>query len=70
MAVEDMRSQVGAIKVEVVVEDHQNKPDIGLTIVKRWFDVDKVDAVRQLAAGMLEKRQAVCIEAARLLAQR
>lgn len=49
MAVEDMRSQLGAIKVEVVVADHQNKPDIGLTIVKRWFDVDKVDAVLDIA---------------------
>lgn len=45
MAVEDMKPQLGNIKVEVLVADHQNKPDLGLTIVKRWFDVDKVDAV-------------------------
>lgn len=49
MAVEDMKTQLGAIKVEVLVADHQNKPDIGLTIVKRWFDVDKVDAVLDIA---------------------
>ena len=33
-------------------------------------DVGTVDAVRQLAAGMLEKRRAVCLEAARILVQR
>ncbi len=49
MAVEDMKQQLGAIKVEVLAADHQNKPDIGLTVVKRWFDVDKVDAVMDIA---------------------
>lgn len=49
MAAEDMKAQLGAIKVEVVAADHQNKPDVGLTIVKRWFDVDKVDAVVDIA---------------------
>jgi branched-chain amino acid transport system substrate-binding protein len=49
MAVEDMKGQLGPIKADVVSADHQNKPDIGLTIVKRWFDVDKVDAVVDIA---------------------
>jgi branched-chain amino acid transport system substrate-binding protein len=49
MAAEDMKAKLGAIKVEVLVADHQNKPDIGITIVKRWFDVDKVDAVMDVA---------------------
>ena len=49
MAVEDMKSQLGDIKVEILVADHQNKPDVGLTVVKRWFDVDKVDAVLDIA---------------------
>lgn len=49
MAVEDMKAQLGAIKVEVISADHQNKPDVGLTVVKRWFDVDKVDAVIDIA---------------------
>ena len=33
------------LTVEVVFADHQNKPDIGSVIVKRWLDVEKVDAV-------------------------
>lgn len=45
MAIEDMKSQLGNIKVELIVADHQNKADLGATIVKRWFDVDAVDAV-------------------------
>ncbi|WP_159997351.1 ABC transporter substrate-binding protein [Roseomonas sp. 18066] len=33
------------IQVEVVVADHQNKPDVGATIARQWFDRDGVDAV-------------------------
>ncbi len=32
-------------KIEVVFADHQNKPDIGSTTVRQWFDVDNVDVV-------------------------
>jgi branched-chain amino acid transport system substrate-binding protein len=33
------------IKVEMVSADHQNKPDVGLAIVRQWFDQSGVDAV-------------------------
>jgi branched-chain amino acid transport system substrate-binding protein len=45
MAVDDLKSKLGNIKVEVLVGDHQNKADLGSTITRRWFDVDKVDAI-------------------------
>src|SRR5207247_2787426 len=32
-------------KVDISAGDHQNKPDIGLSIARQWFDVDKVDAI-------------------------
>ncbi|MGH7102253.1 MAG: ABC transporter substrate-binding protein [Acetobacteraceae bacterium] len=32
-------------KVEVVSADHQNKPDVGSTIARQWFDRDGVDAI-------------------------
>ena len=32
-------------KIEVVFADHQNKPDVGSTIVRKWFDVEQVDVV-------------------------
>jgi len=45
MAAEDFAGGGKGIKVEIVFADHQNKPDIGSTIVRRWLDIDKVDAV-------------------------
>ncbi len=32
-------------KIEVVFADHQNKPDVGAGIVRKWFDVEQVDVV-------------------------
>ena len=31
--------------VEVVFADHQNKPDLGVSIARQWFDRDGVDAI-------------------------
>ncbi len=45
MAAEDFAGGNKTIKVEIVSADHQNKPDVGSAIVRRWLDVDKVDAV-------------------------
>jgi branched-chain amino acid transport system substrate-binding protein len=45
LAVEDFQKAAPGIKVEIVVADHQNKPDIGAQIVRKWFDVDGVDIV-------------------------
>jgi hypothetical protein len=33
------------MKVEIVSADHQNKPDVGSTIARTWYDVDKVDVI-------------------------
>ena len=33
------------IAVEVLVADHQNKPDVGLTIIREWFDQGGVDLI-------------------------
>lgn len=45
MAAEDFAGGGKGIKVEIVFADHQNKPDIGSVIAKKWLDVDKVDAI-------------------------
>jgi branched-chain amino acid transport system substrate-binding protein len=34
--------------IEVVAADHQNKPDVGATIARRWFDLEKVDVIVDL----------------------
>jgi branched-chain amino acid transport system substrate-binding protein len=45
MAAEDFNGGGKNIKVEIVYADHQNKADVGSAIVRKWLDVDKVDAV-------------------------
>jgi branched-chain amino acid transport system substrate-binding protein len=49
MAVEDMGGSVLGKPIEVAVGDHQNKADIGVAIVRRWFDVDHVDMIVDLS---------------------
>jgi branched-chain amino acid transport system substrate-binding protein len=45
LAIEDFERTAPGLKVDVVAADHQNKPDLGAQIVRRWFDVEGVDAV-------------------------
>ena len=45
MAVEDFGAARKGMKVEIVSADHQNKPDVGSSIVRQWYDVDKVDVI-------------------------
>src|SRR5918992_6281900 len=45
MAVEDFGAAKKGMKVEIVVADHQNKPEVGSAIARQWFDADKVDAI-------------------------
>ncbi len=45
MAVEDFGAEKKGMKVEIVSADHQNKPDVGSTIARTWYDADKVDAI-------------------------
>jgi branched-chain amino acid transport system substrate-binding protein len=45
MAVEDFGAAKKGMKVEILVADHQNKPDVGSQIARQWFDVDKVDVI-------------------------
>src|SRR3989440_7000982 len=45
MAVEEMGGKIGDTPIEVVVADHQNKPDVGSNIARQWLDVDGVDVI-------------------------
>jgi branched-chain amino acid transport system substrate-binding protein len=45
MAIEDFGAAKKGMKVEVLVADHQNKPDVGSNVARQWYDVDKVDAI-------------------------
>ena len=45
MAVEDFGAAKKGMKVEILVADHQNKPEAGSSIARQWYDVDKVDVI-------------------------
>ncbi|HVV40184.1 MAG TPA: ABC transporter substrate-binding protein [Nitrobacter sp.] len=45
MAVEDSGLLKKGWKIEVLSGDHQNKPDVGVNITRKWIDTDKVDAI-------------------------
>lgn len=45
LAVEDFGGTLFGQPITVVAGDHQNKPDVGSTIARRWYDEDGVDAI-------------------------
>jgi len=45
MAAEDSGLVAKGWKIDVISGDHQHKPDVGATMARRWFDVDKVDII-------------------------
>ena len=48
MAVEDYGGVAAGKPVEVVSADHQNKTDVGVTIARRWYENEDVDAIFDL----------------------
>src|SRR3954452_15432696 len=51
MAIADFGGTVGGKKIEIVSADHQNKPDIGASIARKWFDEDGVDMITDLTTS-------------------
>ncbi|MBV9861501.1 MAG: ABC transporter substrate-binding protein [Alphaproteobacteria bacterium] len=51
MAVDDFGGTVNGKKIEVVSADHQNKPDLGSAIARKWFDEDGVDMITDLTTS-------------------
>ncbi len=47
LAVDDYSQKLG-VPVEIVSADHQNKPDVGGAIARRWFDEEGVDVIMDL----------------------
>jgi branched-chain amino acid transport system substrate-binding protein len=45
MAVEDYGAAKKGLKVEILSADHLNKPDVGSSVARQWYDVDKVDVI-------------------------
>jgi branched-chain amino acid transport system substrate-binding protein len=51
MAIEDFGGSVLGQKIELVNADHQNKPDLGVSIARRWYDVEHVDMIAELTTS-------------------
>jgi branched-chain amino acid transport system substrate-binding protein len=45
MAVDDFGGQVLGKPIRVIAGDHQDKPDIGAAIARRWYDTEQVDLI-------------------------
>lgn len=48
MAADEFGGKINGMPIEILAGDHQNKPDVGVSVANRWFDVDKVDAITDL----------------------
>jgi len=48
MAVEDAGGTAGGVPIEIVTADHQNKPDLAVSIAREWFDRRGVDVIVDL----------------------
>jgi branched-chain amino acid transport system substrate-binding protein len=48
MAAEDFAKESKGLKAEIIFADHQNKPDIGSGIARRWVDQENVAAIVDL----------------------
>jgi branched-chain amino acid transport system substrate-binding protein len=51
MAIEDFGGEVLGKPVEIVTADHQNKPDLAVSIARKWYDADGVDMITELTTS-------------------
>lgn len=48
LAAEDFGGRAAGLPVQILPGDHQNRPDTGSALARRWFDTEGVDAVVDL----------------------
>ena len=48
MAAADFGDKVAGARIEIISADHLNKPDVGSSIAREWFDEKGVDAIADL----------------------
>lgn len=53
MAIEDFGGEVAGKKIELVIADDQNKPDIGASIAQKWVDDEGVDTILGCSASSI-----------------
>ncbi len=45
IAAEDAGGTIAGMKIEILIGDHQQKPDVGVSVARRWIDEEGVDAI-------------------------
>ncbi len=45
LAIDDFGGKIGNVPIEVIYADHQNKPDVGVSIANKWYDTEQVDVI-------------------------
>jgi branched-chain amino acid transport system substrate-binding protein len=53
LAIQDVGAAINGKKIELVVADDQNKPDIGVAVTLRWLDNEAVDAIVGCSASSI-----------------
>ncbi|WP_063688737.1 ABC transporter substrate-binding protein [Bradyrhizobium stylosanthis] len=53
LAIADFGGMVAGKKIELVIADDQNKPDVGVAIAMRWLDNEGVDAIVGCSASSI-----------------
>ncbi|MEQ9179112.1 MAG: ABC transporter substrate-binding protein [Nitratireductor sp.] len=51
LAITEFGGKIGDVPVELVYADHQNKPDVAVTLARQWIAVDGVDLIVDLASS-------------------
>jgi len=63
MAVEDSGLVAKGWKIDVVAADHQNKPDIGAGITRKWLDEEGVDVISDVPSSSVALAVAEIVKA-------
>jgi branched-chain amino acid transport system substrate-binding protein len=45
IAVDEFGGKINGVPIVVIHGDHQDKPDVGVSLARRWYDTEKVDAI-------------------------
>ena len=53
LVAEDFGNEIGGAKIEVVVADDQNKPDVGVATARKWVEQEGVDVIVGCSASSI-----------------
>jgi branched-chain amino acid transport system substrate-binding protein len=45
IAADEFGNKIDGVPIEIIWGDHQNKPDIGVSLANKWYDLEQVDVI-------------------------